>query len=105
MAGLVIERQHFGFLRHARFLGAKSQILGVRSQDDRSVAQNPRSFGIVCWCPEIFLTVQGRLPFSVAQLRRGTLVMFETMTAVMGLVGAAIFLAHAFEGICSRVLT
>ena len=26
--------------------------------------------------------------------------MFETMTAVMGLVGAAIFLAHAFEGIC-----
>jgi len=31
------------------------------------------------------------------------LAMFETMTAVMGLVGAAIFLAHAFEGICSRV--
>jgi hypothetical protein len=24
------------------------------------VAQNPRSIGIVCWCPEIFLTVQGR---------------------------------------------
>jgi hypothetical protein len=34
MAGLVIARQHFGFLRHARFLGAKSQILGVGSQDD-----------------------------------------------------------------------
>jgi hypothetical protein len=29
--------------------------------------------------------------------------MFETMTAVMGLVGAAIFLAHAFEGIRSGV--
>jgi hypothetical protein len=29
--------------------------------------------------------------------------MFETMTAVMGLVGAAIFLAHAFEGIRLRV--
>jgi hypothetical protein len=29
--------------------------------------------------------------------------MFETMTAVMGLLGAGIFLAHAFEGIRSRV--
>ena len=28
-----------------------------------SVAQNPRSIGIVCWCPEIFLTVQGRRRF------------------------------------------
>jgi len=44
-----------------------------------------------------------RRPFSVAQVRKGTLAMFETMTAVMGLIGAAIFLAHAFEGICSRV--
>jgi hypothetical protein len=31
---LVIARQHFGFLRHARFFGAKSQILGAGSQDD-----------------------------------------------------------------------
>jgi hypothetical protein len=29
--------------------------------------------------------------------------MIETMTAVMGLVGAGIFLAHAFEGIRSRI--
>jgi len=29
--------------------------------------------------------------------------MFETMTAVMALIGAGIFLAHAFEGIRSRV--
>jgi hypothetical protein len=29
--------------------------------------------------------------------------MIETVTAVMGLVGAAIFLAHAFEGIRSRI--
>ena len=27
------------------------------------VAQNPRSIGIVCWYPEIFLTVQGRRRF------------------------------------------
>jgi hypothetical protein len=42
-------------------------------------------------------------PFSVAQGRKGTLAMFETMTAVMGLVGAAIFLAHAIEEIRSRI--
>jgi hypothetical protein len=29
--------------------------------------------------------------------------MIETVTALMGLVGAAIFLAHAFEGIRSRI--
>jgi hypothetical protein len=28
--------------------------------------------------------------------------MFETMTVMMALAGAAIFLAHAFEGIRSR---
>jgi hypothetical protein len=28
--------------------------------------------------------------------------MIETVTALMGLVGAAIFLAHAFEGVLSR---
>ena len=40
--------------------------------------------------------------FSVAQCVKDV-AMFEIMTAVMGLVGAAIFLAHAFEGIRSRV--
>jgi hypothetical protein len=34
--------------------------------------------------------------------RKGRFAMFETMTALMGLVGAGIFLAHAFEGIRSR---
>jgi hypothetical protein len=29
--------------------------------------------------------------------------MFETMTAVMGLIGAGIFLAHAFDGIRSWI--
>jgi hypothetical protein len=68
------------------------------------VAQNPRSIGIVCWCPEIFLTVQGRRRFLSRSSVEETVAMFETMTAVvMGLVGAAIFLAHAFEGIRSRV--
>lgn len=28
--------------------------------------------------------------------------MFEMFTAVMGLVGAGIFIAHAFEGVLSR---
>jgi hypothetical protein len=52
--------------------------------------------------PGIFLTVQGRRRFLSRRAQR-TLAMFETMTAVMGLVGAAIFLAHAFDGIRSRV--
>ncbi|MBV9562656.1 MAG: hypothetical protein JOY90_19785 [Bradyrhizobium sp.] len=30
------------------------------------------------------------------------LAMIETVTALMGLAGAAIFLAHAFEGVLSR---
>jgi len=53
--------------------------------------------------PEIFFDCARWPPFSVAWGRKGTLAMFETMTAVMGLVGAAIFLAHAFEGIRSWV--
>lgn len=32
-----------------------------------------------------------------------TTAMFEMVTAVMGLVGAGIFLAHAFEGVLSRI--
>jgi hypothetical protein len=34
--------------------------------------------------------------------RKGRFAMFEAMTAIMGLAGAAIFIAHAFEGIRSR---
>jgi hypothetical protein len=42
-------------------------------------------------------------PSCVAQGRKGRFAMFETMTAVMGLVGAGIFLAHAFDGIRSWI--
>jgi len=52
--------------------------------------------------PEMFLTVQGRRRFLHVRGAKRTFAMFETMTAMMGLVGAAIFLAHAFEGIRSR---
>jgi hypothetical protein len=52
--------------------------------------------------PGNLLTVQGRRRF-LSRSSVKDLAMFETMTAVMGLVGAAIFLAHAFEGIRSRV--
>ena len=68
------------------------------------VARNPRSSPIVRAHPGIFLTVQGRRRFVFrARGRKGRFAMFETMTAVMGLLGAGIFLAHAFEGIRSRV--
>jgi hypothetical protein len=67
------------------------------------VAENPRSSGIVRTRPEMFLTVQARHRLlHVRSGRKGLIAMFETMTAMMGLVGAVIFLAHAFEGIRSR---
>ena len=67
------------------------------------VAENPRSRPIVQARSEIFLTVQGRRRLlHVRWGRKGRFAMFETMTAMMGLVGAAIFVAHAFEGIRSR---
>jgi hypothetical protein len=70
---------------------------------DTPVAENPRSSRIVPARGEIFLTVQGRHRFlHVRSGRKGLIAMFETMTAMMGLVGAGIFLAHAFEGIRSR---
>jgi hypothetical protein len=40
--------------------------------------------------------------FSPSQGRKGRLAMIGTVTAVMGLVSAGIFLAHAFEGFRSR---
>jgi hypothetical protein len=40
--------------------------------------------------------------FSSSQGRKGRLAMIGTVTAVMGLVSAGIFLAHAFEGFRSR---
>jgi hypothetical protein len=67
------------------------------------VAQNPRSSGIICSHPGIFLTVQGCSPLVSREGRKGRFAMFETMTAVMGLIGAGIFLAHAFDGIRSWI--
>ena len=70
---------------------------------DTPVAEKPRSSRIVRARPGMFLTVQARHRFlHVRQGCQGKFAMFETMTAMMGLVGAGIFLAHAFEGIRSR---
>jgi len=43
-----------------------------------------------------------RWPFGGLQGRKGNFAMIETVTAVMGLVSAVIFLAHALEGYRSR---
>jgi hypothetical protein len=90
----------------------KSQVPGV-ARNPKFLALDHKTMHVCCAKSSIDRDcglVLGNLfdcarspPFSVAQWRKGTLAMFETMTAVMGLVGAAIFLAHAFEGIRSRV--
>jgi hypothetical protein len=49
----------------------------------------------------ILLTVQGR-GRSLRAGAQGKFAMIETVTAVMGLVSAGIFLAHALEGFRSR---
>ena len=68
-----------------------------------SVAPNPQSMPIVRMCSEMFLTVRGCTSFCLrARGRKGSLAMIEMVTAVMGLVGAGIFIAHAFEGVLSR---
>src|SRR6266702_7282830 len=46
-----------------------------------------------CATPRSFCGLQGR---------KGSFAMIETVTAVLGLVSAGIFLAHAFEGYRSR---
>ena len=82
-------------------LGAKAAI--SLAPFETPVAEKPRSSRIVPVRPEIFLTVQARHRFLHLRLgRKGLTAMFETMTAMMGLLGAGIFLAHAFEGIRSR---
>ena len=68
-----------------------------------SVAPNPHSTPIVSTIPGILLTVQGRgRSLRVRRGRKGSSEMIETVTAVMGLVSAGIFLAHAYEGFRSR---
>ena len=70
---------------------------------DTPVAEKPRSSRIVPARRGMFLTVQARHRLlHVRSGRKGLTAMFETMTAMMGLLGAGIFLAHAFEGIRSR---
>ena len=81
-------------------LRAKAAVL--LAPFDTTVAEKPRSSRIVRMRPEIFLTVQGRHRLLRLRGAQRTFAMFETMTAMMGLLGAGIFLAHAFEGIRSR---
>jgi hypothetical protein len=50
---------------------------------------------------EILLTVRACASFGSCGVQR-TFAMFEVVTAMMGLVGAGIFIAHAFEGVLSR---
>jgi hypothetical protein len=65
------------------------------------VAKNPQSRPIVRTIHEILLTVQACTSFC-SRAGQGIFAMFEMVTAVMGLVGAGIFIAHAFEGVLSR---
>jgi hypothetical protein len=65
------------------------------------VARNPQSRPIVRTVHEILLTVRACASFASCGAQR-MFAMFEMVTAVMGLVGAGIFIAHAFEGVLSR---
>jgi hypothetical protein len=52
--------------------------------------------------PRNLFDCAARWPFGGLQGRKGNFAMIETVTAVMGLVSAVIFLAHALEGYRSR---
>lgn len=65
------------------------------------VAENPHLAPIVRTIHEILLTVRACTSFCSRAGQR-KFAMFEMVTAVMGLVGAGIFIAHAFEGVLSR---
>jgi hypothetical protein len=56
---------------------------------------------ILAFCRGILLTVQ-RGSRSVRDGAQRKLAMIETVTAVLGLMSAGIFLAHAFDGFRSR---
>ena len=68
----------------------------------QSVAPNPHSTPIVAPLTEILLTVQGRTRSLACKGGIWNLTMIETVSALMGLVSAGIFLAHAFEGYRTR---
>ena len=78
---------------HAR----TSNVLGFGTD----VARNPHLQPIVRSFHEILLTVRACASFASCGAQR-MFAMFEMVTAVMGLVGAGIFSAHAFEGVLSR---
>ena len=82
-----------------RFTGEAAILL---APFETPVAENPRSLPIVRARPGIFLTVQACHRLLHMRGAQRTTAMFETMTAMMGLLGAGIFLAHAFEGLRSR---
>src|ERR1700761_6220733 len=65
------------------------------------VAQNPHLPSIIGTIHEILLTVRACASFCSRAGQR-MFAMFEMVTTVMGLVGAGIFIAHAFEGVLSR---
>jgi hypothetical protein len=67
----------------------------------QTVARNHQSSRIFDSDEGILLTVQRRSRW-VRAGPQWTVAMIETITAVMGLVSAGIFLAHAFEGFRSR---
>ena len=67
-----------------------------------SVAPKPHPTPIVAPLTEILLTVQGRTRSLGCKGGIWTLTMIETVSALMGLVSAGIFLAHAFEGYRTR---
>jgi hypothetical protein len=73
---------------------------------EQTVAPNPHCFPIAGARIGIFLTVQGCTRL-VVDARGATEVcesfeMIETVSALMGLLSAGIFLAHAFEGYRTR---
>jgi hypothetical protein len=70
---------------------------GCRFLSKGPVAEKPHPTGNVRGCPQFLLTVQGGTVFSAGRLGR-KFEMFEMVAAVMALLGAGIFLAHAFEG-------
>jgi hypothetical protein len=66
------------------------------------VARNPRSAPIPIFALGILLTVRGATSFCFRGGSQRMFAMIEMVTALMGLVGAGIFLAHAFEGVLFR---
>jgi hypothetical protein len=68
----------------------------------QAVARNPHSTPVVALLTGILLTVQGRTRLLASKGGIWKLTMIETVSALMGLVSAGIFLAHAFEGYRTR---